>query len=409
MTASALAVRLASRTSQLHGSVIDSSTSLLASQRHDIVRFAMGAPNAELIPEAEFDRLLSVRTPGRFDYGASEGEPELIAQLVEYQRRGGVEAEPERLLVTTGGMQGLDIAFKLFVDPGDAVVVEAPTYTNGIGTALSYQADVLEAPVDADGLVVEALPDLVARAGRTPTAIYTIPNFQNPSGVTLSEKRRGLLLDLAEAWDAVIIDDDPYGSLRFEGLDIPGFAQLSPGNPRIVSVRTFSKVLAPGLRVGWLNVDPSLRQLAINAKQSMDTCTNVPMQHLIADYLAEGGLDAHIAGLRSVYRERKHAIRASLGQHFGDAVSATDPHGGFFLWLTLGGPYAGIDTEQLFPTALAHGVAYIPGPAFSNSGAFRDALRVCFATSRPARIEEGVVRLKRALDAQVAAARGHRT
>ena len=396
MTAHSLAVRLASRTGQMHGSIIDSSTSLLAGQRHDIVRFAMGAPNAELIPEAEFSRLLAHPTSGRFDYGATEGEPALIEQLLQHEG-----TEPERLLVTTGGMQGLDIAFKLFVDPGDAVVVEAPTYTNGIGTALSYQARVLEAPIDADGLVVEDLPDLVARAGQTPKVIYTIPNFQNPSGTTLSEERRRLLLDLAESWDAVIVDDDPYGMLRFEGTDIPSFAQLSPGNPRIVAVRTFSKVLAPGLRVGWLNVDPALRQLAINAKQAMDTCTNVPLQHLVAAYLAEGGLDAHLARLRSVYRERKQAIRRVLREQFGDAVTATDPEGGFFLWLTLQGRYAGIDTEELFPTALRHGVAYIPGPAFSNSGAFRNALRVCFATSSPERIEEGVIRLKRALDEQV--------
>jgi len=378
--------------------VIDSSTSLLASQTHDIVRFAMGAPNAELIPEDDFHRLFTQPDVGRFDYGATEGEPELLAQLVAYLERLGENADPERLLITTGGMQGLDIAFKLFVDPGDAVIVEAPTYTNGIGTALAYQADVIEAPTDENGLIVEALPELVARLGRTPKAIYTIPNFQNPSGTTLSLPRRQQLIELAEQWDAVIIDDDPYGALRFEGENLPSFATLSPGNPRIVQVRTFSKVLAPGLRVGWMDLDPSLRQLAINAKQTMDTCTGVPMQHVIADYLAEGALDAHLERLRGVYRERKHAMRRAIADIFGDEVEATDPQGGFFLWLTLGGRYAGVDTEELFPTALAHGVAYIPGPAFSNSGAFPNALRLCFATSSPERIVEGLTRLRAALD-----------
>lgn len=402
MTASSVSVRLASRTGGLHGSVIDSSTSLLAAQRHDIVRFAMGAPNAELIPEADFARLFAAPSAGRYDYGASEGEPALIAQLTDHlARRDGVEVDPERLLVTTGGMQGLDIAFKLVVDPGDLVVVEAPTYTNGIGTALSYQADILEAPTDADGLVVEALPELVAAAGRTPKAIYTIPNFQNPSGVTLSEQRRRLLLELAQEWDAVVIDDDPYGALRFDGVDVPGFAAISPHNPRVIAVRTFSKVLAPGLRVGWMELDPALRRLAVNAKQAMDTCTGVPMQHLVADYLAEGRLDEHVAGLRTVYRERKQAMVSSLATHFGDTVAATDPQGGFFLWLTLGGPFAGVDTEELFPTALQHGVAYIPGPAFVHSATFRDALRVCFATSTPERIEEGVARLRGAVDAHL--------
>ncbi|WP_040165926.1 aminotransferase-like domain-containing protein [Microbacterium gorillae] len=406
MTTTASSLRLAARTDQLIGSVIDSSTSLLASQTHDIVRFAMGAPNAELIPTEDFARLFTTPAVGRFDYGATEGEPELVAQVLSYLARDGHPSDAERIVITTGGMQGLDIAFKILVDPGDLVVVEAPTYTNGIGTALSYQAEILEAPIDADGMVVEALPELVARAGRTPKVIYTIPNFQNPSGTTLSEARRRRLLDLAEEWDAVIVDDDPYGALRFEGTDVPTFAQLSPGNPRIFQVRTFSKILAPGLRIGWIDVDPALRRLAINAKQAMDTCTNVPMQHVVADYLGEGALDEHLARLRAVYRERKIAARRSLFERFGDEVELTDPEGGFFLWLTLAGRYANIDTEELFPTALRHGVAYIPGPAFAASGTFRNALRICFATSTPERIAEGVQRLGAALDEHLAQAGG---
>lgn len=398
-------LRLAARTSELHGSIIDSSTSLLASQTHDIVRFAMGAPNAELIPEADFDRLFGAGTSGRYDYGATEGEPVLLRELAAHVGRGtGREVDPNRLLVTTGGMQGLDIAFKLTVDPGDAVIVEAPTYTNGIGTALSYQAEVVEAPVDADGLVVEALPGIVARLGRPPKAIYTIPNFQNPSGTTMSLERRQRLLELADRWDCVIIEDDPYGLLRFDGEDLPGLADLRPGDPRIIQVRTFSKLLAPGLRLGWMELDPALRALAVNAKQAMDTCTSVPVQHAVAAYLAEGGLESHVGRLRGVYRERKLAMREALADAFGDRIEATDPEGGFFLWITLRGEYAGIDTEELFPAALRHGVAFIPGPAFSNSGAFRDALRVCFATSTPERIREGVARLRDALDEQVASA-----
>lgn len=400
MNTSTPGIRLAARSERLTGSVIDSSTSLLASQTHDIVRFAMGAPNADLIPSADFARQFASSADGLYDYGATEGLPELIDQVCEYTRRGGAPTDPERLLITTGGMQGLDIAFKMLIDPGDAVIVETPTYTNGIGTASSYQARIIEAPMDENGMIVEDLPGIVAAAGQTPKAIYTIPNFQNPSGTTLSESRRRMLLDLAEQWDAVIIDDDPYGALRFDGEQVPGFAQLSPGNPRVIQVRTFSKVLAPGLRVGWLDLDPALRQLAINAKQAMDTCTNMPMQHVIAGYLSEGGLEAHLAGLRTVYRERKIAMRHELSERFGDDVQTTDPQGGFFIWLTLQGRYADVDTEELFPTALRHGVAYIPGPAFTHSGTFRHALRVCFATSTPERIADGVERLGAALDEQ---------
>ncbi len=361
----------------------------------------MGAPNAELIPEAELAELYGQPTEGRYDYAATEGNPQLIEQIVAYQARLSRHIDAERILVTTGGMQGLDIAFKLMVDPGDLVIVESPTYTNGIATALSYQGQILEAPVDDDGLVVEALPGLVEATGKIPKVIYVIPNFQNPSGRTMSKARRQKLIELAEQWDAFIIDDDPYGALRFAGEYVPGFDELSPGNQRIVSVRTFSKVLAPGLRVGWIELDPALRALAISAKQSMDTCTNAPLQQLVADYLAQGRLESHLETLRSVYAERKQAMVQSLQRTFGDQVETTDPEGGFFLWLTLRGRYAQINTEELFPLALEHGVAYIPGPAFADSGTFTDALRLCFATSTPARIELGVQRLHDALEAML--------
>jgi 2-aminoadipate transaminase len=335
--------------------------------------------------------------PGKYSYGASEGEPDLVDEILKLQAEHGFPSAPDRITITTGGMQGLDLAFKLFVDPGDLVVVEGPTYTNGNATALSYGADLLEAPVDENGLIVEALPELVARAGRPPKAVYTIPNFQNPSGVTLSSARREQLLELAARWGAVIIDDDPYGLLRFENAPIPAFNELDPGNPLIFSVRTFSKILAPGLRVGWVDADASLQPLLINAKQAMDTCTSVPAQHTVTEFLAGGHLEPHLDRVLGLYHQRKEAMRAALARHFGDAVRATDPEGGFFLWATFADP--AVDTSALFESALAEGVAYIPGPAFSTNDHFHDALRLCFATSTPERIDEGVARLRSAVDA----------
>lgn len=390
---------LAHRAESLIGSVIDSSTSLLAAQSHDIVRFAMGAPADEAVPLEAFREIASsVLDSSSFTYGATEGEPALLGQLLDYL---GTTAEPtsaERLTITAGGMQGLDLACKIFVDPGDLVVVESPTYTNGSATALSYGADLLEAPMDENGMIVEALPELVAQAGRIPKAIYVIPNFQNPSGTTLSAPRRERLLELAHRWNSVIIDDDPYGLLRFAGEDLPTFSSISPEDPLLFSVRTFSKILAPGLRVGWVDTDPSLRQLVINAKQAMDTCTNVPAQHIVSEFIRRGGLDAHLAHLRGVYLERKIAMQNSLNRHLGDRVRSTDPDGGFFLWVTLQGEDAAVSTTSLFETALAEGVAFIPGPALSAGGKFDDALRLCFASSTPERIDEGVQRLARALD-----------
>lgn len=390
---------LASRADGLVGSVIDSSTSLLAAQTHDIVRFAMGAPAAEVIPTERFRELTGeVLDDSSFTYGATEGEPGLLETIVSLSAQTGHPTRPERIVVTSGGMQGLDIAFKLFVDPGDLVVVESPTYTNGSGTALSYGAEILEIPMDDDGMDVEALEAQVGELGRTPRLIYTIPNFQNPSGTTLSLERRKRLLELAHEWGSVILDDDPYGELRFAGEEVPSFAELSPEDPLVFSVRTFSKVLAPGLRVGWIDADPRLRDLVIAAKQAMDTCTNVPNQHVVDRFIRQGGYLEHLEGLRTEYRRRKEAMDASIARHLGDRVVTTDPQGGFFLWVTLQGEDAGISTSRLFEIALAEGVAFIPGPALSPSGRFQDAFRLCFASSTPERTEEGLQRLARALD-----------
>jgi 2-aminoadipate transaminase len=390
---------LAHRAESLIGSVIDSSTSLLAAQEHDIVRFAMGSPADDAVPLDAFREIAASRFDhSSFTYGATEGEPGLLKNLIEYLSTTPDPTSAERVTITTGGMQGLDLACKIFVDPGDLVIVESPTYTNGSATALSYGAELLEAPIDENGLIVEALPELVARAGRTPKAIYVIPNFQNPSGTTLSLARRELLIELAHQWNAVIIDDDPYGLLRFAGTDIPNFQALSPNDPLLFSVRTFSKILAPGLRVGWVDTDPAVRQLVINAKQTMDTCTNIPGQHILTEFIRRGSLDAHLDFLRIEYRARKEAMQASLRRHLGDRVTMTDPEGGFFLWLTLQGADAATSTQALFETALAEGVAFIPGPALSPSGRFDDALRLCFASTTPERTEEGVIRLTRALD-----------
>ncbi|WP_026819432.1 PLP-dependent aminotransferase family protein [Arthrobacter castelli] len=400
---------LARRADQLVGSIIDSSTSLLAQQKHDIVRFAMGAPANEAVPTDVFREIAgSIFDSESFTYGASEGEPRLLNQLVDYLATTAEPTPAERITITAGGMQGLDLACKIFVDPGDLVAIESPTYTNGSATALSYGAELLEVPMDEDGMVVEALPDLVNEAGRTPKAIYVIPNFQNPSGTTLSVARRKRLLELAHEWNSVIIDDDPYGLLRFAGEDVGGFHSISPEDPLLFSVRTFSKILAPGLRVGWVNTDPSLRPLVISAKQAMDTCTNVPNQHIVAEFIRRGGLDEHLTGLRTEYLKRKQAMQASLDRHLGDRIRSTDPEGGFFLWVTLQGEDAQISAQSLFETGLAEGVAFIPGPALSPSGKFDDALRLCFASSSPERIEEGVQRLANAMDKELAAVQGAR-
>ncbi|MFF0340549.1 PLP-dependent aminotransferase family protein [Kribbella sp. NPDC004875] len=389
------ALPYAARAAGLVGSVIDSSTSLLHKQTHDIVRFAMGSPAAEAVPAKLLSAIAAgeLSQPAAYDYAATEGDPPLHAALLEMLRGTSDETTPERLTVTAGGMQGLDLFCKIFVDPGDLVVVESPTYTNGSATALSYGAELLEVPVDDDGMMVDDLPRLLG--DRRPKAIYTIPTFQNPSGATLSLERRHRLLELARSWGSMVIDDDPYGLLRFAGDPLPTLRALGAGDPLVFSVRTFSKIVAPGLRVGWVDADPQLQQLLINAKQAMDTCTNLPAQKLLAGFLTGGHLEEHLATQRAEYRRRKEAMHAALTEHFGDIARWTDPEGGFFLWVTLEN---GVSTEELFEIALAEGVAFIPGPAFSPTGRFTDAFRVCFASTTPDRIHEGITRLRRAVD-----------
>lgn len=399
MIESTITLPYAHRASGLVGSVIDSSTSLLQKQSHDIVRFAMGSPAPEAIPTRLLSALgeieLGHASADAYDYAATEGDPRLRAALLETLVGTSDEIGEDRLFITAGGMQGLDLVNKIFTDPGDLVAVESPTYTNGSATALSYGAELLEVGVDANGMRVDELAARVAAAGRLPKIIYCIPTFQNPSGTTLSLERRLALLELARTWGSIVIDDDPYGLLRFAGADLPSLYSLADGDPRVIGVRTFSKIIAPGLRVGWLAADPSLHQLLINAKQAMDTCTNMPAQRLVAAFLEEGALTDHLRTQREVYRGRKEAMQAALADEFGERVRWTDPDGGFFLWVTFADE---VDTQALFEVALAEGVAYIPGAAFSPSGRFGNALRLCFASTDPDRTREGIARLRRAVD-----------
>jgi 2-aminoadipate transaminase len=398
-----LANLYAPRARGITGSVIDSSTSLLADQAHDVVRLAMGSPAPEAIPSPTFATLLAELADGghgAFDYGATEGDPALRQALLAFLSDQGAPVPSEELLITSGGMQGLDLVCKLFVGRGDLVAVESPTYTNGTATIAGYEGEMLEVPGDADGMDVDALASLVTDRGAPPKLIYTIPTFQNPSGTTLSLARRERLIELAAEWGAVILEDDPYSLLRFEGEALPSLRELGAGRARVIGVHTFSKILAPGLRVGWVMAEPEVIARMIDARQSMDTCTAPPMQRLVARFLADGHADAHLERLRGAYRERKQAMQRALELELGHLdASWTDPHGGFFLWLTLPEP---IDAEVLFPRALAEGVAFIPGAAFSIGGRFTNALRLAFSAEPPHRAHDGIRRLHRAIEQQLA-------
>ncbi|MGB2711702.1 MAG: PLP-dependent aminotransferase family protein, partial [Conexibacter sp.] len=327
----------------------------------------------------------------------TEGERSLRAELLRELAARGEEVAPDALLVTTGGMQGLDLACKLFVGAGDVVTVESPTYTNGAATISGYEGRIVPVPCDAQGLDVDALEALVGSSGGVPPKlIYTIPTFQNPSGATLPLARRVRLVELAERWGSLLLEDDPYGWLRFAGEPVPTLRTLASGHVPVISVQTFSKILAPGLRVGWTIAEPDVIARMVDARQAMDTCTNTLQQRLVARFLAGGHLEAHLTALRAEYGARKRAMQVSLRDALADIGARwNDPEGGFFLWLTLP---EHVGAAELLALALEEGVAFVPGVAFAVDGAFRNALRIAFSAEAPERAHEGVRRLRRAID-----------
>lgn len=396
----ALSGLLARRVGGIAGSPIDDSISLLQRQTHPVISFAMGSPAHDALPLAPLraiaDELFEGQIADALGYGPTEGEASLRAALRAWLAASGSPVGEEELLITAGGTQGLDLVCKLFVDPGDLVAVEDPTYPNGTAIITGYEGCPLRCPMDEQGLRIDRLGELMRRGGR-PKLIYVIPNFQNPSGGTLSAERRRELLALAERWDALILEDDPYGQLHFGAPPPPSLWQMGRASGRVVAVNTFSKILAAGLRVGWVQAPASVIRRMIAAKQGLDTCANVLGQRLIAGFLGRGLLVPHLAGLRALYQARRDAMLAALDRDFGNlpGVSWQRPAGGFFLWFSLP---PGLSAEKLFPLALEEGVAFVPGSAFLAPGAAGNSLRLCFAHPDPLAIEDGVRRLRRAVD-----------
>jgi 2-aminoadipate transaminase len=399
--------RLASRAVDLTGSAVDSSVSLLQRYTGDVISFGMGAAGPDAIPGAALAELASeiFRDPSNssLNYGPTEGEQTLRSALMTALAAWGQPAREESLLITTGGMQGLDLVCKMFLDPGDLVLTESPTYPNALVSIATYEGRVLECPTDSGGIVVDAIPDLVAQAGVLPKLIYVIPNHQNPTGVSLAHDRRLRLIQLARSYNAVILEDDPYSQLSYDGATHLSLFQLDAGMGTVVSVNTFSKLVAPGLRVGWVLADPDLITRMVAARHGMDTCTNVLGQRLIAAFMANRGLDEHILELRERYGRRLEAMLLELERNFGDepGVNWSRPSGGFFVWLTL----PGIVADELVNVALANGVFFIPGSAFTTTSGFRDCVRLNFTHPTELQIADGVGRLKAVYTSQRAGQR----
>lgn len=398
---------------------------LKLTENPEIISFGGGMPAPEVFPVEAFraaaDRVLARKGATALQYSASEGYRPLREWLVGYMARYGIEAAPENVLITSGSQQALDLIGKIMINPGDLILTERPTYMGALQAWRAYQAEFVSVPADEDGLRVDLLEEALC-AG--PKFMYILPNFQNPGGITLSAERRLALLDIADRYGVPIIEDDPYGELRYEGehlrpLVVSDADRLnsahSSGGPRyyddhlvahaalhsngrafmrgnVIYLSTFSKTLAPGLRLAWLVAPVEVVQRCVVAKQGMDLHTATLNQMIAYEILTSSDdfLHAHVRLIRDVYRERRDAMLAAMDASFPPGVTWTRPQGGLFLWVTL--PEY-LDATELLQVALTHKVAYVPGDAFHPDGGGRNTLRLNFSYCDPVRIAEGIRRL----------------
>ena len=308
---------------------------------------------------------------------------------------------PHDVIVTTGGQQAIDLVCKTLVDPGDVVICEAPTYPGAVPVFCSYQADVVQIDCDEDGMRVDDLEAVLARLdgeGRRPKFVYSVPSFQNPAGVTLSLERRRRLVELARQRELLVVEDNPYGLLRFGGEALPPLYQLDGGD-FVIYVGTFSKILSPGIRLGWAVAPPPVMEKIVLGKQASDLCTSTLTQHFVREYFAEGSWREYVADLIEIYRGRRDVMVGALREHFPAEATWTEPQGGLFIWATLP-DY--IDTSDLLAKALREDVAFVPGQAaYVDESRGRSSMRLNFSGVGEDEIREGIRRIGGAVAEQV--------
>lgn len=379
-------------------------TGALAGRIKDLVSFAAGSPAPETFPWEDLSaiatELLGSRDAFALQYGATRGYRPLVEELIRLLDTRGVTASPDEVIVTTGSQQGLDLAGRVLIDPGAPVLVELPAYSGAIAAFRNLQARLVGVPQDDEGVSLAALDQVIAeesRQGARPRFLYVTPNFQNPAGSLMSRRRRAALLDAAARHDLLILEDDPYGTLYFEGSATA--AETRPikaddRDGRVVYLGSASKILVPGLRVAWMVAPPVLAERVEMAKQATDLCSGVFDQRIVHLALARGVVERLAPQLRAHYRDKRDVLEAALGDTLGDALTWRQPRGGFFLWVALPD---GMDDQELFDAALAERVSFVIGSAFAVDGSGHQHARLAFSAASPDRIREGAARLARAV------------
>ncbi|MCT2586519.1 aminotransferase-like domain-containing protein [Actinophytocola gossypii] len=363
--------------------------------RPEVVSLAGGMPNLTALPldslSTEVAGLISGEGLVALQYGSAHGLPELRDQICEVMALEEVRGHPDDVVVTVGSQMALDMVTRIFCDPGDVVLAEGPSYVGALGTFAAYQADVVHVAMDDDGLVPEALREALTaceRAGRRVKFLYTIPNFHNPAGVTMSVPRRSEVLSICAAHGVLVVEDNPYGLLGFDGQTYPALRSMDPDN--VVYLGSFSKTFAAGLRVGWVLAPHAVREKLMLAAESATLCPPTLNQMIVSRYLATHDWKGQVKAFQQAYRERRDAMLAGLSQYLPAGCSWTVPAGGFFVWVTVP---EGVDTKAMLPRAVTARVAYVSGTGFYADGLGSRQMRLSFCYPTPERITEGVRRL----------------
>ncbi len=374
---------------------------LQAAANPKIISFAGGLPAPELFPvkemKAAVDKVFEEHGQEAMQYGAAKGVTALREVIQQHvKEKENVDSELDNVLVTTGSEQALDLVGKAFVDPGDTVLVEQPTYLCALDVFRSYGANFASVEMDEDGMKMDALEEAL-KANPNTKLIYTVPNFQNPTGRTMTEERRKQLAELAEKYDVYVLEDNPYGEIRFAGQHVPAVKSFDKSG-HVFYMSTFSKTLAPGFRLGWLVADKAVVNKLTVLKQSADLHTDNLAQFAVAQFFADNDVDAHVKEISALYGKRKDLMLEGIKKYFPEGVKYTDPEGGMFLWVEVPGVD---DTVALFKECLDHDVAFVPGDPFFAGEVQPGAFRLNYSNMKEDQIEVGLKRLGAALTAAV--------
>lgn len=404
--------RYAQRTQRMTSSAVRELLKLTS--RPDVISFAGGLPSPEVFPVEQVreavDRVLTTHGTSALQYSTTEGFAPLREFVAASMARYGIRVGLDHIIMTTGSQQALDLIGKVLINPGDRILTETPSYLAAIQVFTSYGAEFVTVPVDDDGLVTDRLEEAL-RCG--PKFMYVLPNFQNPAGVTLSLDRRRALVAMADRYGIPVIEDDPYGQLRYEGDHVKPLVVLDAelnndhanGQYRgsVIYLSTFSKTLAPGLRLGWVVAPPEVVHRLVMAKQGTDLHSSTFDQMVAYEVVRHGFLDAHVKRIRQVYGRHRDVMLAALSRQFPPdlGVRWTRPRGGLFLWVTLP---AGMDSKLLLQDAVKEHVAFVPGASFHPDGSGANTMRLNFSNASEAMIEEGIARLGRVVRAAIARA-----